>query len=97
VSAQALREHVLRLRIDELAGDVGRLRRRFSSNGDELSAHLADRIASHVEALHGIVMPSAGELVAWTAPGDEEAVEEALRLVDEWWRRLEHRLGKKTA
>lgn len=89
---------VLHVRLEELAADVGRLRRRFASNEDAWTgSYIADRIAGNVEALHCIITPSAGELVAWTAPGDEEAVEEAVRLVDEWWRQLRSRLGRTAA
>lgn len=84
---------VLADRVWELAGDVGRLQRRFASSDDELSAYLAARIAAHVSSIDLMLRPTAGELVAWNAPGDDEAVEEALRLVDEHWRQLQTRLG----
>jgi hypothetical protein len=80
----------LNTRIDALADDVGRLRRRVEP-GSSLE-HLAERLAGHVETLHLIVTPSAGELVAWHAPGDEEAIGEAIRIVDERWKRLQERL-----
>jgi hypothetical protein len=80
----------LNTRIDALADDVGRLRRRIEP-GSSLE-HLADRLVGHVETLHLIVTPSAGELVMWTAPGDEEAIGEAIRIVDERWKRLQERL-----
>jgi hypothetical protein len=91
-------EHVLRLRIAELAADVGRLRRRFASNENGwTSAYIADRMAGHVEALHCLATPSAAELVAWTAPGDEDAIDEAIQIVDERWRRLRSLLHREAA
>lgn len=79
----------LRLRVDELAVDVGRLRRHAQPE----STHHLDRVAGHVAATHGMVNPSAAELVAWTAPGDEDAIAEALRVVDEEWLTLRGQLG----
>jgi hypothetical protein len=85
----------LTTRVWDLAGDVGRLRRRVEP--DSSLAYLCDRIAGHVESLHCILTPSAGELVAFTAPGDEDAIAEALRVVDDRWHRLQSRLGRKAA
>ena len=79
----------------DLAGDVGRLRRRCEP-GSSLE-HAADRLAGHVESLDLMLRPSAAELVAWNAPGDDEVVDEALRIVDERWRALQSRLGRKIA
>lgn len=84
----------LRNRIDELADDVGRLRRRFNSNPDAWTGvYIADRIAQHVQAVHQLLEPTAAELAATTAPGDPEAVNEAIRIVDERSRKLGGRLG----
>ena len=85
----------LRARIDELAAEVGRLRRR--AEPESSLAHLADRLVGHVESLAAMVEPSAAELVAWTAPGDDEAVIEALRIVDDRRARLRVRLGYREA
>ncbi|HEX5173660.1 MAG TPA: hypothetical protein VFV91_05895 [Gaiellaceae bacterium] len=93
-----LRHQVRRARVDALARDVGRLRRRFDSNGTAWTGRtILEEIAGHVEALHCMFTPSAGELAAWTAPGDEQAVEESCRFVDQRWQRLQVQLGKKAA
>lgn len=84
-----------RARLDELAADVGRLRRRVEP--DSSLAFLADRIARHVESLHLLTTPSAGEIVSTTYPGDDETVEEAIRLVDARSARLRGLLGSKAA
>lgn len=81
------------VRVWELAGDVGRLRRRVEP-GSSLE-HLCDRLSSNVAAIDIMLRPTAAELVAWNAPGDEEAIAEALRLVDDHWRLLQTRLGMK--
>ncbi len=75
---------------EEAAVYVGRLRRRLEP--DTSAAHIADRLAEIIESLAVLVEPSAGELVAWTAPGDEDAVAEALRIVDARQRHLRHLL-----
>jgi hypothetical protein len=82
-------------RVHELAGDVGRLRRRVSA--DTVGAYLADRIAGHVEAIATMLEPTAAELAATWAPGDDEAVAEAIRTVDELGRRLQTELGRETS
>lgn len=80
----------LRDRIHELATDIGRLRRR--TEPDTYTAHLADRLAGHTQALHLLTTPTAGELAATTAPSDEQAVTEAIRVVDHEWRQLQQLL-----
>jgi len=82
-------------RIDLLAADVGRLRRRVDPESSLV--HLADRLASHIEALYVMVEPTAGELVAWTSPGDEQAAAAAIAHVDARWNRLRGVLGKTAA
>jgi hypothetical protein len=92
-------DRALRLRLDELADDVGRLRRRFASNENAWTGdYIADRIAGHVESLVLMVEPSAAEIACCWAPGDDEAVDEAIRIVDERWDRLLWRLrGRRPA
>lgn len=80
--------------LDELAADVGRLQRRFASNPDWTGVYVANRIAGHVEALVLMVEPTAAELAASYAPGDDEAIIEAIRVVDARWRRLRSLLGR---
>ncbi len=82
-------------RLDELAADIGRLRRR-TEPGSSLE-HLADRMAGHVEILYLNEQPTAGELANTTAPGDPAAVDAALVTADAWWNRLQARLGKPAA
>jgi hypothetical protein len=82
---------VLLARVWELAEDVGRLGRRIDP--DSSASFSVDRIASHVHAIDRMLRPTAAELVAWSAPGDDEAVDEALRIVDEQYRRLRQRMG----
>lgn len=87
--------HALRGRLDELAVDVGRARRLVER--DSSLAWTLDRIAGHVASIIGTVEPSAGELVAWTAPDDDQAVAEAIRIVDARSRRLRAQLGYREA
>lgn len=75
-----------------MADDIGRLRRHAQQLG-----YLAERLADNAEALHLTVTPSAGELAKWTAPGDAEAVDAALEVVDADLARLQTRLGKTAA
>jgi hypothetical protein len=75
-------------RRDALADDIRRLRRRFASNENAWSGvYIADRLASHLDALDALLEPCAAEFVA--AGFD---VDEALGIIDrhadELWRRL---------
>lgn len=83
-TTHTIRGQTLRARLDELATDIGRIQRNL------------DRLADHVETLTLIAEPTASELAATAAPGDETAVTEAIRLVDERARRLQHQLGRRT-
>jgi hypothetical protein len=74
-------------RIYELAADIGRLRRRHP--GD----HILDRTACHIQALALMLEPTASQLANTTAPGDQAAMTEAIRVVDERHRKLQHLLG----
>jgi hypothetical protein len=82
---------VLLARLWELAADIGRLRRRCEP-GSSLE-HVADRIANHIAVIDTMLRPTAAELVAWNTPGDEEAIDEALRQVDLHAQQLAGRLG----
>lgn len=81
----------LRQRLDELAVDVGRIRQRVAP--ETSLGWTLDRIARHIESLVLMVEPSAGEIAAIWAPGDDEAIHEAIRIVDARSRRLRERLG----
>ena len=83
---------VLWARVDELATDVGRLRRRLTLDADSSAAHALDRIAGHVESLDLMLHPSAGDLVRRGA-----GVDAALREVDARLGRLRRVLGMKAA
>lgn len=85
-------------RVDAIAADVGRLRRRFASNPDAWTGgYIADRIAGNLQTLDAMMRPTAAELVAWTFPGDEEAVEAALEVVDKRDEDLRRLLGDAAA
>jgi hypothetical protein len=75
-------------RLDELAADIGRLRRRHPDD------HIVQRAASHVEALALMLEPTAAQLAAWWAPGQEEAIGEAILIKDVRSRRLRELLGE---
>ena len=81
---------VLWARVDELATDVGRLRRRLALEADSSASHTLDRIAGHVESLDLMLRPSAGDLVRRGA-----GVDAALREVDARIGRLRRVLGMK--
>jgi hypothetical protein len=86
--------HVLLDRIEDLAGDVGRLRRRVEPESS--AAHLVDRLAGSVETIDAMVHASAGELYRefFAISGDHElALEEALATVDTRARRVRGLLG----
>jgi len=76
----------LRGRIQALAEDVGRLRRRVEP--DTYDAFLAFRIAGHVEALDALAWPTAAELYRECVD-----VDLALELVDEHAAKLHRTLG----
>lgn len=73
-------------RVEAIAGDVGRLRRRDLGTG----GYIVDRLAGNVESLDAAIFVSAGELVREGA-----TVEEALELVDGRSRRLRRLLGER--
>jgi hypothetical protein len=89
------RTHHLRARIDQLADDVGRLRR--TAKPESSLWHLADRLADGLESLDAMVGMSAAELVRWYAPGDPEAVDAALEIVDARRKALRTRLWSEPA
>lgn len=79
-------------RVWELAADVGRLRRRLEAESS--LGFLAGRIANHVDAINSMVRPTAAQIARSWAPGDNTAVDEAIRLVEEHSDRLQKRLGR---
>ena len=83
----------LQARVDELAADLGRLRRRLEP-GSSL-AYLGERLAGQVETLDVMLRPSAGQLVSWTFPEDAETVEAAIEQVDRERARIRQLLGWK--
>jgi hypothetical protein len=65
-------------RLDAIAADLGRLRRRFDSNSAAWTrTFIVDRLAEHVETLDCMLHVSAGELVQQGL-----AVDAALEAVD---------------
>jgi hypothetical protein len=83
-------DHAFRQRLDELATDVGRL----GLDRGTSSAWIGDRIACHVEALILMIEPTAAELAAWYAPGDDDAVAWAIEVVDKRHLLLRQQLGR---
>jgi hypothetical protein len=83
--------HALELRLDALVDDVGWLRRRLDP--DSSAAHLAERIACRLLDVDSMLRPSAAEIAATWHPGDEDAISEAIRIVDSHDRERRHRLG----
>lgn len=82
-------------RVEEIARDVGRLRRRFASNdGAWTGIYIADRLADNVETVHGMLHLSAADLVAATFPGDDDAISAAIDHVDRRTRQLHALLGR---
>lgn len=75
--------------VERMAVDVARLRRRDLGGG----FWIAERLASEVEVVDTCLWPSAGQLVAWTYPGDAGAVEAALEAVEGRQRHLWFLLG----
>jgi hypothetical protein len=75
------------LRIDEIAEDVGRLRRRLT---DEYGIWLVDRISFGVEALDALEFPTASDLYR-----DGVTAAEALEVVDARADHLRRLLGKR--
>jgi hypothetical protein len=87
------RDDLLLARLDELAEDVGRLRRRL----DGSLKHLADRLAAAVEILDAVLYPTASELVAaleWTPTAKD--VDAALEVRDARTRSLRRLLAYPT-
>lgn len=87
-------QHV-QARIDQLADDVGRLRRR--AEPDSSLWWLADRLAVNLDCLDAMLNVPASEVARWYvpagAPGFDAAVDEAIRLVDERHDALHARMG----
>jgi len=77
-------------RVDLLAADVGRLRRRLDA--DTYDGFLAWRVAEHVDALAALLEPTAAEL--YRESGDIDAV---LEHVDSRDRELRSLLGDRLA
>jgi hypothetical protein len=75
----------------ELASDVGRLRSRVEAE----HVYIVDRLAQRIVSLWLMVTPPAAVVAAETAPGDDEVVLEAIRLVDDRMQVLLRRLGGK--
>ena len=74
-------------RLDSLAADLGRLRRRLEPGS--YAADLAERIAGHVDSLDAMLAPTAAELVKAGV-----SVEDALEAVDGRSHALRRMLGE---
>jgi hypothetical protein len=74
---------VLVAKLESAAREAGRFR--WLVQGDPGLArfrYLADRLADDLESALLMLSPTAGQLVAWTYPGDPEAADAALEAVD---------------
>jgi hypothetical protein len=81
-------------RVERAAREVGRWRRRIAADPElERFRFLVDRVACEIEGALLDLTPSAGELVAWTYPGDDQAVAAALDVVDKRAAQVRHLLG----
>lgn len=69
------------------------MRRLVAPEADSYKEHLFDRLGGHVEVLDSLVFPSAAELVARAFPGDGEAADAAISVVDGHTRKLRALLG----
>jgi len=78
-------------RVDELAADVGRLRRTLNAEQGTSLAWTLNRLAGHVESLDLMLRPSAGDLVRCGASPDT-----ALDVVDGRVSRLRSLLGTRS-
>lgn len=81
-------DEALARRVEELATDVGRLRRVVPT--DSRTWFLVERITEHARWLDVLTMPAAAELVSFGI-----AVERALTLVDDREALIRKRLGLK--
>jgi hypothetical protein len=82
--------------IDEIASDIGRLRRKLV--GDEYGTHLLGRVAGRVEVLDLLVAPSAAQIYRanlFECGDKDESVVAALEDVDGRARHLRGLLGEK--
>jgi len=76
---------VFQLRLEELAVDIGRLRRRLDGDKEvwtDLDVWTLEQIGRRVDDLCTMLEPTAAELAGHVAPGDPDAIAEALRIVD---------------
>jgi hypothetical protein len=87
-------EVALNWQLEAAAADVGRLRRRFASNGGWTGLYLVERLGHRLETIDAILQPDAAELyreALAVCTEDGLAVEEALATVDaraKWFLRL---------
>jgi hypothetical protein len=93
----ALRGDALRAlagNVERAAREVGRFRRRVQADPElERFRYLADRLADDIEWALLILTPSAGELTSWVFPGDSEAADAAIEVVDARSREIRSLLG----
>jgi hypothetical protein len=88
---------VVLARVEALATDVGRLRRRFASNADAWTGpFFLDLIARHIQVIQSMLVPTAAEVYAanlWYCGDEHQAVTAALAEVDARERQLRSLLG----
>jgi hypothetical protein len=87
---------VIQRRLDELAVDLGRLRRRIGGGREvwtDLDVWALERLAEHVESLDGMLGTPAAQLAAHARPGCDETVAAAIAEVDMRRAQLRRMLG----
>ena len=82
--------------VDAIAADVNRLRRQ--AEPESSLAHLADRLAGHVESIDAIVQPNAHDLylehlAIAGSTADALCLDAALRFTEQRQRQLRQQLG----
>jgi hypothetical protein len=86
-------------RLDALAADVGRLRRRYASSTDaRAGTFFLDLIAGHVQALDALLRPTAAKVYAanlWLCGDEQVSVTAALADADARTRHLRSLLGER--
>ncbi len=83
----------IRYRTLAAAGCLGRLRRTIRPDIDSYLEYVLDELAGHLKTIVDLVQPTAAEIAAAWAPGDDETVAAAIRLVDERHEQLQRLLG----
>jgi hypothetical protein len=99
MSVTAQQAEAFARRIEAIAEDVGRLRRRFASNESAWTGlAIVGSLAHHVDALDAFLQPTAADIYAanlWECGDEQESVTAALEDVDRRVRHFRMLLGEK--